>query len=92
MKRYYVRIPREYQFYISVDAEDSREARFEAIKTLVFKILHEFVPLDIDEGERVYPCDQCASYFPQADLKDLDGKLVCGQCEDFANGTIPETW
>ncbi len=80
MKRYYIRIPRDYQFYISVDAEDSREARFEASKSLVFKVLHEFVPLDIDEGETVYACELCAAFFPQGELRELDGKKVCDLC------------
>ncbi len=80
MKRYYIRIPHDYQFYISVDAEDSREARFEAIKSLVFKVLHEFVPLDVSEGEAVYACELCASFFPQAELRELDGKKVCDLC------------
>jgi len=80
MKRYYIRIPRDYQFYTCVEAEDSREARFEAIKSLVFKVLHEFVPLDISEGDEVYPCEMCAAFFPQADLRELDGKKVCEMC------------
>ena len=80
MKRYYIRLPRDFQFYTCVEAEDSREARFEAIKTLVFKVLHEFVPLDISEGESVYACELCAAFFPQADLRELDGKKVCEMC------------
>jgi formylmethanofuran dehydrogenase subunit E len=80
MKRYYIRVPRDYQFYISVDAEDRREARFEAIKSLVFKVLHEFVPLDVSEGEVVYACELCAAFFPQGDLRELDGKKVCDNC------------
>jgi formylmethanofuran dehydrogenase subunit E len=92
MKRYYIRVPRDYQFYISVDAEDSREARFEAIKSLVFKALHDFVPFDISAGDEVYPCDQCASFFPSSELKEFDGKQVCGQCEEYANGQVPEYW
>jgi hypothetical protein len=92
MKRYYIRIPRDYTFYTCVEAEDSREARFEAVKTLVFKALHEFVPLDIDEGETVYPCDGCTSFFPSGDLSDLDGKMLCCQCEAVEHGAVPDYW
>ena len=80
IKRYYIRIPRDYQFYSCIEAEDSREARFEASKSLVFKVLHEFVPLDVSEGEVVYACELCASFFPQAELRELDGKKVCDLC------------
>ena len=92
MKRYYIRIPRDYQFYTCVEAEDSREARFEGLKQLVFKAMNDFVPLDISEGEKVYPCDQCALLFPSGDLHDLDGKLLCSQCEARENGAAPEYW
>ena len=92
MKRYYIRVPRDHQFYFVVEAEDSREARFEAIKHIVTKVVNDFVPIDITEGDEVYLCDGCASYFPSSDLKELDGKLVCGQCEVYANGDIPEWW
>jgi formylmethanofuran dehydrogenase subunit E len=80
MKRYYIRVPRDYQFYISVDAEDSREARFAAIKQVVFKVVNDFVPFDISEGDAVYPCELCAAFFPQIELRDLDGKKVCDLC------------
>ncbi len=90
MKRYYIRIPADYMFYTCVEAEDSREARFEAVKTLVFKAMHEFVPLDIDEGETVYPCDGCATFFPSGDLSDLDGKMLCVNCHAYTQGEVPE--
>ena len=93
MKRYIVTVPREHRFYFSVEAEDSREARFEAIRTIVTRVINGKVPLDIGEGHEVYPCEDCASYFPKSDLKLIDGgKLVCLQCEDYRINGINQAW
>ena len=92
MKRYYIRVPRDYQFYTCVEAEDSREARFEAIKHLAFKVVSDLVPLDISEGDAVYLCDGCASYFPQPDLSEVGEKILCAQCEAYEHGDVPEYW
>ena len=92
MKRYYIRVPRDYQFSTCVEAEDSREAEFEAVKSLAFKALHGFIPLDITEGDEVYPCDQCSLFFPQSDLAEVGEKLLCAQCESYEHGDVPETW
>jgi hypothetical protein len=92
MKRYYIRVPHDYQFYVSVDAEDQREARFEAIKHLVFKVVNDFVPFDISAGDEVYPCDQCVGFYPKTDLTLVGEKLLCEQCEAYERGDVPETW
>jgi hypothetical protein len=91
MKRYYIRIPCDYQFYVSVDAQVSREAQFEAIKHLAFKLLNDFVPLDVSEGEEVFPCDQCVGFFPKGDLALVGEKLLCDQCQAYERGEVPET-
>jgi formylmethanofuran dehydrogenase subunit E len=92
MKRYYINVPRDYRFYTTVVAEDSREARFEAVKNLAFKLLHDFVPMDVSEGEKVYACDQCDGFFPEKDLIRVGEKLLCGLCEAQESGNFPEWW
>ena len=92
MKRYAVRVLRGYPLSFSIQAEDSREAHFEAIKHLVFEVMHGFVPLDISEVEELYRCDTCTLYFPSSELKDMEGKEVCGQCEVYATGDTPDWW
>jgi len=76
-------MPRERRIYFTVEAEDSRDARFEAIKHLVYNVMHGSVPLDIIEGDDVYQCDGCADYFNKVDLNAVDGKLYCGLCDSY---------
>jgi len=92
MKVYYISVPRTHRFYFSVEAEDRREAYFEAVKTMVFKVMNDMVPLDISEGHEVYPCEDCTSFFQKSDLKQMDGKLVCGQCAEIGTNGIPTYW
>jgi hypothetical protein len=93
MKSYIVSVPREFRFYFSVEAEDSREARFEAIRTIVTRAISGLVPLDIGEGHEVYPCEDCASNLPKSDLRQIDGgKLVCLECENYRINGIPNYW
>jgi formylmethanofuran dehydrogenase subunit E len=92
MKRYYVQVPREYQLYFSVEAENKKEARFEAQKHIIHKALNDFVPLDITEADEVFPCEMCAANFPQSDLFDLDGKKVCDRCAQIERTGVPEFW
>jgi len=83
MKLYYVTVPRERRIYFTVEAEDSREARFEAIKYLVYDVMHEMIPLDIVEGEEVYQCDGCAQFLQKNDLNRVEGWLYCRPCESI---------
>ena len=92
MKVYYISVPRTHRFYFSVEAEDRREAYFEAVKTMVFKVMNDMVPLDISEGHEVYPCEDCTAFFQKSDLKQMDGKLVCGQCAEIRTNGIPTYW
>ena len=89
MKVYYISVPRNHRFYFTVEAENSQEARFEAIKTIVFKVMNDMVPLDIAEGHEVYPCEDCTAFFQKSDLKQIDGRLVCYQCEEYRIHGIP---
>jgi len=92
MKTYYVTMPREKRIYFTVEAEDSRDARFEAIKYLVFNVMHEMIPLDIIEGDDVYQCVGCAQYLNRTDLNEVEGKLYCGICESILIHGIPDPW
>ncbi|GHO85210.1 hypothetical protein [Dictyobacter formicarum] len=90
MKRYYIKVPREHNFYFSVDAKDLSEARIEAIKAMVYQVMHEMVPLDIVSVGEVKPCAMCATpHFP-ADLQDLDGKKVCPKCAAIERLGVPD--
>lgn len=92
MKRYYIQVPREHQFYFSVEAENGKEARFEAHKRIVLDALRDLIPLDITEVGEVYRCEMCASYFFQDDLVDLDGKRACKLCADMKRDGVPDFW
>jgi hypothetical protein len=92
MKTYFVNVPREKRITFTVKAENSREARFEAIKSLVSQVIHEMIPLDILEGEEVYQCVGCAQYFNKVDLTKIDGKLYCWLCDSYLIKGIPDPW
>lgn len=92
MKRFVVRVPREHQFYFVVDAENSREARFEAAKYLISQVLKDRVPLDISDQGEVAACQMCATSFFPEDLTDLDGKRVCTNCADIERNGVPDFW
>lgn len=83
IKLYYVTVPRERRIYFAVEAEDSRDARFEAIKHLVYNIMHEMIPLDIVEGEEVFQCGGCAQFLQKPDLNHSEGRLYCRPCESI---------
>lgn len=92
MKTFYVTVPREKRIYFTVEAEDSREARFEAIRHLVFDVMQEMIPLDIIEGDTVYQCVGCAQFFTSTDLREIDGRLYCESCKSFLIHGIPDQW
>jgi hypothetical protein len=92
MKTYFVNVPREKRITFTVQAEDSRDARFEAIRTLVSQVICELIPLDIIEGEEVYQCVGCAQYFDNAVLSNVEGKLYCGLCDDILIKGLPDPW
>ena len=92
MKTYYVTLPREKRIYFTVEAEDSREARCEAVKHLVIDIINEMVSLDIIEGDEVQQCQGCAHFFNRADLNEVEGILYCGMCKSIRIDGVPEYW
>jgi len=92
MKTYLVNVPRERQITFTVQAEDDRDARFEAIKYLVSTVIHERIHLDIIEGDEVYQCVGCAQYFNKVELNNVEGKLYCGLCHSYIIQGIPDPW
>ena len=89
MKRYYITVPREYQFYFTVVGRDEHEARFQAMKQLIMDVLDQKVPIDITDGHTVQACELCTDYFPPGDLTEVEGKQVCARCKPYAQGDLP---
>jgi hypothetical protein len=92
MKTYFVNVPREQRITFTVQAENSREARFEAIKYLISTLIQDTLSLDIIEGEEVYQCVGCAQYFNNVDLNKVEGKLYCHVCDSLLIKGIPDHW
>jgi len=92
MKTYFVNVPREKRITFTVQAEDSREARFEAIKHLISLLIQDVISLDIIEGDEVYQCVGCAQYFNKVDLTNVEGMLYCHVCDSLLIKGLPDRW
>jgi hypothetical protein len=91
MKEYHVQ-PQNFRFSFTVKAENSREAYFEAVKLIVFKVMNGMVTLDIVEGDEIYKCEGCSASLPMAALENVDGELLCGLCICYRRGENPFDW